>query len=156
MDCRVNDASPITTGKVTLSWLFLISKFFMLIPNGTCSSGRSAPTAPLTSSIKPKLSAILQTSLRSVMLIPHAHVQIRSLGADSMANDAPPIWSSKPTMLIGIDVSHPQSFDKSEPSIVGIVASMDKSFAQCATRPRFYLILFLFAFHLIIFLNTVM
>ena len=67
-----------------------------------------------------------------------AHVQIRSLGADSMANDAPPIWSSKPTMLIGIDVSHPQSFDKSEPSIVGIVASMDKSFAQCAAHPSFY------------------
>ena len=57
--------------------------------------------------------------------------QIRSLGADSMSEAAPPMWSSKPTMLVGIDVSHPQSFDTAEPSIVGIVASMDKSFAQC-------------------------
>ena len=36
------------------------------------------------------------------------------------------MWSSQPTMLIGIDVSHPQSSDASEPSIVGIVASLDK------------------------------
>jgi eukaryotic translation initiation factor 2C len=53
-----------------------------------------------------------------------ANMRIRSLG-DSV-EQAPPIWSSKPTMLIGMDVSHPQSFDASEPSIVGIVASMDK------------------------------
>ena len=57
--------------------------------------------------------------------------QIRSLSADAMAEKAPPIWSSKPTMLIGIDVSHPQSMDPAEPSIVGIVASMDRSFSQC-------------------------
>jgi Piwi domain len=49
-----------------------------------------------------------------------------------MSSAAPPMWSNKPTMLIGIDVSHPQSFDQNEPSIVGITASMDKSFAQCA------------------------
>ena len=60
------------------------------------------------------------------------NMQIRSLGADSMADTAPPIWSGKPTMLLGIDVSHPQSMDPAEPSIVGLVASKDKSFAQCA------------------------
>jgi hypothetical protein len=58
-----------------------------------------------------------------------ANVHVRGL-ADSV-QAAPPIWSSKPTMLIGIDVSHPQSFDQSEPSIVGLVASMDK----CAAFP---------------------
>lgn len=63
------------------------------------------------------------------------NMQIRSLGADAMTDNAPPMWSSKPTMLIGIDVSHPQSFDTAEPSIVGIVASMDKSFAQCGPSP---------------------
>jgi eukaryotic translation initiation factor 2C len=60
------------------------------------------------------------------------NMQIRSLGADSMAESSPPIWSSKPTMLVGIDVSHPQSADPNEPSIVGLVASIDRSFAQCA------------------------
>lgn len=52
------------------------------------------------------------------------NMRIRGLG-DSVEK-APPIWSTKPTMLIGIDVSHPQSFDTNEPSIAGIVASMDK------------------------------
>jgi hypothetical protein len=52
------------------------------------------------------------------------NLQVRSLG--DMVEKAPPMWSTKPTMLIGIDVSHPQSFDPSEPSIVGIVASMDR------------------------------
>ena len=53
-----------------------------------------------------------------------ANMRIRGLGDSVQA--APPIWSTKPTMLLGIDVSHPQSFDSSEPSIAGIVASMDK------------------------------
>lgn len=59
------------------------------------------------------------------------NMQIRSLGADAMAEAGPPLWSSKPTMLVGIDVSHPQSADPNEPSIVGLVASIDRSFAQC-------------------------
>ena len=50
------------------------------------------------------------------------------------APTCPPIWNNRPTMLIGIDVSHPQSFDKSEPSMVGIVASMDRHFGQYACR----------------------
>ena len=49
-------------------------------------------------------------------------MRIRGLGD---TQKAPPMWSSKPTMLLGIDVSHPQSMDASEPSLVGIVASLD-------------------------------
>lgn len=59
------------------------------------------------------------------------NMRIRGLG-DSV-DRAPPMWSTKPTMLIGIDVSHPQSGDPSEPSIAGIVASMDK-YAACPCR----------------------
>ena len=59
--------------------------------------------------------------------------QFKALGANG-APACPPIWNNNPTMLIGVDVSHPQSMDKSEPSIVGIVASMDKSFGQYACR----------------------
>ena len=66
-----------------------------------------------------------------------ANMRIRSLG-DSV-EQAPPIWSSKPTMLIGMDVSHPQSFDTSEPSIVGIVASMDKCAPSFCCLPPYVL-----------------
>lgn len=48
---------------------------------------------------------------------------------------APPMWNNRPTMLIGIDVAHPQSFDKRDPSIAGIVASMDACAPRC---PRCY------------------
>lgn len=50
---------------------------------------------------------------------------MRIHGFGELAPEAPAIWSRKPTMLIGIDVTHPQSMDANEPSIVGIVASMD-------------------------------
>lgn len=51
---------------------------------------------------------------------------MRIHGFGELAPEAPAIWSKNPTMLIGIDVTHPQSNDMQEPSIVGIVASMDR------------------------------
>lgn len=58
---------------------------------------------------------------------------MRIHGFGELAAEAPAIWSKRPTMLLGIDVTHPQSNDSNEPSIVGIVASMD-TYALFPTR----------------------
>jgi eukaryotic translation initiation factor 2C len=59
---------------------------------------------------------------------------LRIQGFGESPDPAPPIWNCKPTMLIGMDVSHPQSFDTNEPSIFGLVASMDR-WALSALHP---------------------
>lgn len=65
------------------------------------------------------------------------NMKIKGLGLMAAMNPqgqpvAPPIWNNRPTMLIGIDVAHPQSFDKRDPSIAGIVASMDSCASTAA------------------------
>jgi hypothetical protein len=99
---------------------------------GRRTLGQYAPQCRLLPGRHPDVAALSCASLEQSLSIDACCLQIRSLGADAMIEKGPPMWSSRPTMLVGIDVSHPQSFDTSEPSIVGIVASMDKSFAQCA------------------------
>lgn len=89
--------------------------------------GRAGEQTPASS----QLQYVANVGLKVNHKLGGHNMRIRGLG-DSV-DKAPPIWSTKPTMLIGIDVSHPQSFDTAEPSIAGIVASMDK----CAPRaPR--------------------
>lgn len=66
---------------------------------------------------------IMNVSLKVNHKLGGQNLRIRGFG--ELHPDAPAIWSKKPTMLLGIDVTHPQSFDMNEPSIVGIVASMD-------------------------------
>jgi hypothetical protein len=87
--------------------------------------GRGPGTSPTS-----QLQYVANVGLKVNHKLGGKNMQIRSLGVDAMTDKAPPMWSSKPTMLVGIDVSHPLSADPIEPSIVGLVASMDSSFAQ--------------------------
>jgi hypothetical protein len=96
--------------------------------------GRGPGTSPTS-----QLQYVANVGLKVNHKLGGKNMQIRSLGADAMAEKAPPMWSTKPTMLIGIDVSHPLSADPIEPSIVGLVASMDSSFAQYGLGPSLLL-----------------
>jgi hypothetical protein len=69
---------------------------------------------------------------------------MRIHGFGELSGDRPAMWSKKPTMLLGIDVTHPQSFDTQEPSIVGIVASMDRHAAPSSTIDVTFIVLMTF------------